>query len=167
MNTLRDNDNELFKFLNTSTSPYHAVQNVREYLLEADFTQLDEQTPWELSTGGYFIERDGSIAAWYFRDLKEASNGLAIVAAHTDSPNLRLKPVLKGDQVGLSQFGVEVYGGALLNSWLDRDLGISGRLITLSTGGVIEENLVQINEPLAKIPQLAIHLNRSVNEKTG
>ena len=96
--------------------------------------------------------------------MKEASNGLAIVAAHTDSPNLRLKPVLKGDQVGLSQFGVEVYGGALLNSWLDRDLGISGRLITLSTGGVIEENLVQINEPLAKIPQLAIHLNRSVNE---
>ena len=55
MNTLRDNDNELFKFLNTSTSPYHAVQNVREYLLEADFTQLDEQTPWELSAGGYFI----------------------------------------------------------------------------------------------------------------
>ena len=121
MNTLRDDDNELFKFLNNSTSPYHAVQNVREYLLEADFTQLDEQTPWELSTGGYFIERDGSIAAWYFRDLKEASNGLAIVAAHTDSPNLRLKPVLKGHQVGLSQFGVEV---ALLNSWLDRDLGI-------------------------------------------
>jgi len=164
VNTLRDNDNELFKFLNTSTSPYHAVQNVRDYLLEADFTQLDEQTPWELSTGGYFIERDGSIAAWYFRNLKEASNGLAIVAAHTDSPNLRLKPVLKGDQVGLSQFGVEVYGGALLNSWLDRDLGISGRLITLSTSGEIEENLVQINEPLAKIPQLAIHLNRSVNE---
>ena len=71
---------------------------------------------------------------------------------------------MKGHQVGLSQFGVEVYGGALLNSWLDRDLGISGRLITLSPNNEIEEHLVQINEPLAKIPQLAIHLNRSVNE---
>ena len=164
MNTLQENHNELFKFLDTSTSPYHAVMNVREHLLNANFTQLDEQMPWKLSTGGYFFERDGSIAAWYFRDTTEALDGLAIVAAHTDSPNLRLKPVLKGNQVGLSQFGVEVYGGALLNSWLDRDLGISGRLITLSPNGTIEENLVQVNEALAKIPQLAIHLNRSVNE---
>ena len=164
MNTLQENHSELFNFLDTSTSPYHAVKNVRDHLLKANFTQLNEQTPWKLSTGGYFIERDGSIAAWYFRNTKEASNGLAIVAAHTDSPNLRLKPVLKGNQVGLSQFGVEVYGGALLNSWLDRDLGISGRLITLSPNNEIEEHLVQINEPLAKIPQLAIHLNRSVNE---
>jgi len=164
VNTLQENHNELFKFLDTSTSPYHAVKNVREHLLEVNFTQLDEQAPWELSTGGYFIERDGSIAAWYFKESEEATNGLAIVSAHTDSPNLRLKPILKGHQVGLSQFGVEVYGGALLNSWLDRDLGISGRLITLSPNGDIKENLVQINEPLAKIPQLAIHLNRSVNE---
>ena len=164
MNTLQENHNELFKFLDASTSPYHAVKSVRDHLVKANFTQLDEKTPWKLSTGGYFFERDGSIAAWYFRNAKEASNGLAIVAAHTDSPNLRLKPVLKGHQVGLSQFGVEVYGGALLNSWLDRDLGISGRLITLSPNDEIEEYLVQINEPLAKIPQLAIHLNRSVNE---
>ena len=161
---LEGNLSELFNFLDTSTSPYHAANNVREYLLEANFNELDEQTPWELSTGGYFVERDGSIVAWYSRNENEASNGLAIVAAHTDSPNLRLKPVLKGEQVGLSQFGIEVYGGALLNSWLDRDLGISGRIVTLSPNSEIEESLVQISQPLAKIPQLAIHLNRSVNE---
>lgn len=159
-----ENIGDLLKFLNTSTSPYHAVDNVRKRLLGEGFSHLDEWAVWEPTTGGHFIERDGSIIAWYQHENIETSQGLAVIAAHTDSPNLRLKPVLKGRQSGLAQFGIEVYGGVLLNSWLDRDLGISGRVITHDSERGINETLVQINEPLAKIPQLAIHLNRNVNE---
>ena len=93
-----------------------------------------------------------------------ACEGLSIAAGHTDSPNLRLKPVLKGEQFGLKQFGVEVYGGSLLNTWLDRELGISGRIVT-SRGGVLTERLIKIDSGVCRIPQLAIHLDRNVNEK--
>lgn len=159
-----ENIGDLLNFLNTSTSPYHAVDNVRKRLLDEGFSHLDEWAVWEPAPGGHFIERDGSIIAWYQHENIATSRGLAIIAAHTDSPNLRLKPVLKGHQSGLSQFGIEVYGGVLLNSWLDRDLGISGRVITHDPEKGLNETLVQVNEPLAKIPQLAIHLNRNVNE---
>ena len=91
-------------------------------------------------------------------------DGFTIVAGHTDSPNLRLKPILNGENFGLKQFGVEVYGGALLNTWLDRDLGISGRIVT-SSNGKLKEHLLMINDPICRIPQLAIHLDRNVNDK--
>ena len=155
---------DLFEFLDSSTSPYHATRNVQKRLLSAGFTLLEEETGWDGTPGGYFFVRDGSIIAWYQDASKAANKGLGIIASHTDSPNLRLKPAVRGTAAGLAQFGVEVYGGPLLNSWLDRDLGISGRLVTRNSLSGFEEILVQINEPLAKIPQLAIHLNRNVNE---
>ena len=155
---------DLFEFLDSSTSPYHATRNVQKRLLSAGFTLLEEETGWDGTPGGYFFVRDGSIIAWYQDESKLANKGLGIIASHTDSPNLRLKPAVRGTAAGLAQFGVEVYGGPLLNSWLDRDLGISGRLVTRNSLSGFEEILVQINEPLAKIPQLAIHLNRNVNE---
>jgi len=97
-------------------------------------------------------------------DNVSVEDGFTIVAGHTDSPNLRLKPILNGENFGLKQFGVEVYGGALLNTWLNRDLGVSGRIVT-SSNGKLKEHLLMINEPVCRIPQLAIHLDRNVNEK--
>ncbi|SVE30453.1 uncharacterized protein METZ01_LOCUS483307, partial [marine metagenome] len=89
---------------------------------------------------------------------------LRIIGAHTDSPNLRVKPVPDHGALGLRQVGVEVYGSALLNSWLDRDLGVSGRLVVRDGDGRVE-HLVRDDRPVARIPQLAIHLDRDVNDK--
>jgi len=109
----------------------------------------------------------GSVVAW--RQPAEAPDGLAfrIVGAHTDSPNLRLKPNPDSGGYGARQLGVEVYGGALWNSWLDRDLGVSGRVTVAAPSGTphpVETRLVLIDRPVARIPQLAIHLDRGANE---
>ena len=153
----------LKEFLDKSTSPYHAVQEVKALLDTAGFIESEEGDP-KNAKGNHYIINDGSLIAWIIPDQISPDSGLSIAAGHTDSPNLRLKPVLKGEQFGLKQFGVEVYGGSLLNTWLDRDLGISGRIVT-SRGGVLTERLIKIDAGVCRIPQLAIHLDRNVNEK--
>jgi aspartyl aminopeptidase len=90
---------------------------------------------------------------------------MRIVGAHTDSPNLRIKPRPDTGRAGYRQLGVEVYGGALLNSWLDRDLGLSGRVSVAGVDGSVDERLLLVDRPLLRIPQLAIHLDRDVNER--
>ncbi len=86
---------------------------------------------------------------------------MRIVGAHTDSPGLRVKPHPDGGRAGWRQLGVEIYGGVLLNSWLDRDLGVAGRLVYADGADI----LVDVAEPIARVPQLAIHLDRDVNER--
>ncbi|MEC9427501.1 MAG: M18 family aminopeptidase [Actinomycetota bacterium] len=153
---------DLCRFIDSSPSPYHAVDEVARRLDEAGFVEigLDDDSP---GPGRHLVRSGGALVAWV--DQGRADDApVRIVGAHTDSPNLRLKPVPDRGAAGCSQLGVEVYGGVLLNSWLDRDLGISGRLAVRDGDGV-RQVLIRDDRPLARIPQLAIHLDRGVNEK--
>lgn len=155
---------DLLAFVHASPTPYHAVAATIVRLSAAGFTVLDETKPWApLAAGNYFVARAGALVAFSVPDSKTL-DGFKIVGAHTDSPNLRLKPNAEYTKEGYRQLGVEVYGGALLNSWLDRDLGLAGRVMVRSGDGIRAE-LVTLARPLCRIPQLAIHLDREVNEK--
>ncbi|MEV5508864.1 M18 family aminopeptidase [Streptomyces orinoci] len=156
----RGHTDDLLTFLAASPSPYHAVANTAERLEKAGFRQVAETDPWDAAGGGKFVIRGGAIVAWYVPDGATAATPFRIVGAHTDSPNLRVKPLPDTGSHGWRQVAVEVYGGTLLNTWLDRDLGLSGR-ITLRDGS---SRLVNVDRPLLRVPQLAIHLDRSVNE---
>jgi aspartyl aminopeptidase len=149
----------LVAFLDASPSPYHAVATAAATLERAGFVDTTAVPGgWEAAAG--FVRRDGSLVAWR-RGRQDAAPSFRVVGAHTDSPNLRLKPLPTTAAHGWQQLAVEVYGGVLLNSWLDRDLGIAGRAV-LRSGGAVP---VLLPEPVARIPQLAIHLDREVNDK--
>lgn len=154
---------DMLDFIEASPSPFHAVAETTRRLLEAGFTKLEESEKWSLTEGGcYFVTRnESSILAFVVGNGASSDHGFRIVGAHTDSPNLRIKPEGGYDQLGYQQVGVEIYGGVLLTTWTDRDLGLSGRVI-VEKDGVIESRLLCINKPLARVPQLAIHLNREV-----
>ena len=154
---------DLLGFLAAGTSPYHAVAEVAARLDAAGFTQVDLAEPWSPAGLGYVV-RGGAIIAWALPPGTEPWTPFRLVGAHTDSPNLRLKPHPDLHRAGWAQLGVEVYGGALWNSWLDRDLGLSGRLAVADGSDRLREVLVRVDEPLCRIPQLAIHLDRGVNE---
>ncbi|HEX9258995.1 MAG TPA: M18 family aminopeptidase, partial [Acidimicrobiales bacterium] len=150
----------LIEYLAASPSPYHAVATAAARLDGAGFARLDERAAWEPTSAGY-VARGGTLVAWRRHPDAPAEQPMRIVGAHTDSPNLRIKPRPDTGAAGWRQIGVEVYGGALLNSWLDRDLGLSGRVVL--RGG--EVRLLAVDRPLARVPQLAIHLDRDVNDK--
>lgn len=151
----------LLSFLHASPSPYHAVDTAKGLLLAAGFRELNERDAWTDVTGSCFVTRGGALIAWSANQIDPAVHGFHIIGAHTDSPNLRIKPNPSVNNVGYRQIGVEIYGGTLNNTWLDRDLGISGRLV-LKDGST---RLVLIDRPIARVAQLAIHLDREVNEK--
>ncbi|MFE2677190.1 M18 family aminopeptidase [Streptomyces hygroscopicus] len=155
----RGHTDDLMSFLRASPSPYHAVANAAERLEKAGFRQVEETAPWDGEAGGRFVLRGGAIIAWYVPEGASPATPYRIVGAHTDSPNLRVKPIPDTGAHGWRQIAVEIYGGVLLNTWLDRDLGISGRL-TLRDG---THHLVTVDRPLLRVPQLAVHLDRSVN----
>lgn len=155
---------DLLAYLSASPSPYHAVASTRSRLEAAGYVELHERSVWDPKglRRRCFVVRGGAIIAWDGSGGRDPiANGFRIVGAHTDSPNLRVKPNPEVSAVGYRQLAVEVYGGVLSNSWLDRDLGLSGRLV-LRDGTVA---LVQIGRPLARVTQLAIHLDREVNER--
>lgn len=154
----------LRSFLDASPSPFHAVATASELLDAAGFTRLDETEVWATSVGRHYVVRGGSLVAWVLDGPDQLDGGFRLVGAHTDSPNLRIKPRPDTGRAGYRQLAVEVYGGVLLNSWLDRDLGLSGRVAVRggTTGSAV--HLVRIDQPLLRIPQLAIHLDRGVNE---
>ncbi|MFF7970611.1 M18 family aminopeptidase [Streptomyces sp. NPDC007905] len=154
----RGHTDDLMSFLAASPSPYHAVANTAERLEKAGFRQVAETDAWDGSSGGKFVLRGGAIVAWYVPEGAAPHTPFHIVGAHTDSPNLRVKPQPDSGGHGWRQVAVEIYGGPLLNSWLDRDLGLAGRL-TLRDGSTA---LVNVDRPLLRVPQLAIHLDRTV-----
>ena len=156
---------DLLAFLAASPTPYHAVTSASARLRERGFRELDERAAWASLAGGrFFLTRnDGALVAFVLPASGKVS-GFRIVGAHTDSPNLRLKPHAAYEKHGYRQLGVEVYGGALLASWLDRDLGVSGRVI-VRDGATLKTRLLAIDRPIARVAQLAIHLDRDVNEK--
>ena len=168
MNSDRQRFNrELMDFLAASPTPFHAVHEMTRRLAEAGFRHRPETDPWRLEPGGrYFTTRnDSSIIAWTVPARSALPDaGLRMVGAHTDSPCLKVKPQPELDKNGYLQLGVEVYGGALLNPWFDRDLSLAGRVSYLDRGGALAHDLVDFKEPVAVIPSLAIHLDREANE---
>lgn len=155
----RGHTDDLMSFLAASPTPYHAVANAAERLEKAGFRQVAETDAWDGTAGGKYVLRGGAIIAWYVPEGAEAHTPFRIVGAHTDSPTLRVKPRPDSGAHGWRQVAVEIYGGPLLNSWLDRDLGLAGRL-SLRDGTTC---LVDVDRPLLRVPQLAIHLDRAVN----
>ena len=156
---------DLCQFLNSSPTPFHAVQSIKHQLIDKDFQELRESQLWETMRGGkYYVTRgETSIVAWV-QGESFPDHGAHIIGAHTDSPNLRLKPHPNITRNGYRQLGVEVYGGVLLGTWTDRDLSLAGRVFIESANGLKTHSLL-CDRPLIRIPQLAIHLNREVNEK--
>ena len=184
----------LIDYLRASPSPFHAVASSARLLSVAGFTAVTESAPMPTSPGRYLVARGGSLVAWSTERAAGPATPFRVVGAHTDSPNLRIKPQPDVARAGVRQLGVEVYGGPLLSSWLDRDLGLSGRVAVRrsaassamvghgSAVGLGDDDvrrvmvapgdagptgvatlLVHIDEPLLRVAQLAIHLDRSVN----
>ncbi len=145
-----------------SPSPFHAVAHAVSLLEEAGFSPRVESEAWSGGAGRHFVVRDGSVVAWVVPDDWSPTKGMALVGAHTDSPNLRFKPQPDVPATGFRQVGVEVYGGVLLNSWLDRDLGYSGR-IAIRDGQRHTVQLTRVDEPIFRVPQLAIHLDGEIS----
>jgi aspartyl aminopeptidase len=156
---------DLLRFLQRSPTPYHAVEAAASRLLAAGFQKLSLADSWRsLAPGGYVVAREGTLIAFVLPAAPRVGS-FALVGAHTDSPNLRLKPLAEIARHGYRQLGVEVYGGALLSSWLDRDLGLAGRVLVRGAGAQPEARLLMIERPLLRVTQLAIHLDRDVNER--
>lgn len=158
----KDRASDLCRYVDASPSPFHAVAESVRRLEEAGFRSLDADDS-RPDPGRWYLRSGGALVAWVDED-RSPDGPLRIIGAHTDSPNLRVKPLPDHGGLGLRQVGVEVYGGALLNSWLDRDLGMSGRLV-IREGAGRSERLVRDDRPVARIPQLAIHLDRGVTDK--
>ncbi|MCF6524084.1 M18 family aminopeptidase [Streptomyces sp. JJ36] len=156
----RGHTDDLMSFLTQAPTPYHAVRAAADLLEKAGFRQLEETAEWDGAAGGRYVLRGGALIAWYVPEGATPATPFRIVGAHTDSPNLRVKPLPDTGAHGWRQVAVEVYGGTLLNTWLDRDLGLAGRL-TLKDGST---RLVNVDRPLLRVPQLAIHLDRQVND---
>jgi len=153
---------DLLAFIDESPTPFHACATAAARLDQAGFSRVDETEDWSTEAGQrHYLVRDGSLVAWSIPSAAEPTTPFRIVGAHTDSPNLRVKPHPDVERAGAQLLAAEVYGSALFNSWLDRDLGIAGRVAL--RGGRLE--LVRIDRPVARIPQLAIHLDREVNSK--
>ena len=155
---------DLKTFLDTSLTSWHAVKEIGNRLAFRDFQPLNEVEKWDLEPGKrYFLARNGSLCAFCLPNKKPT--GAILLASHTDSPALKLKPYPSYQTENFLQLGVEVYGSPLLTSWLNRDLSIAGRVIVTNEQGEQEEKLIHIDDAFGFIPQLAIHLDREVNEK--
>ncbi|MEO6603118.1 MAG: M18 family aminopeptidase [Polyangiaceae bacterium] len=152
---------DLLSFLDASKTPYHAVRELSRRLTAAGFRRFQEPDAWQVDPGarGFVVRAGGSIVAFEVGSKPPADAGFILIGAHTDSPNLRLKPQPEVSNVGYRQLSVEVYGGVLLSTWLDRDLSVAGRVV-FADG---KTELVDLGRSVCRIPNLAIHLNREVN----
>jgi aspartyl aminopeptidase len=154
-----DHLRDLVDFVRAAPSSYHAVAELARRLSGAGFSAQAEADAWDSSPGGHFLVREGSLIAWRMPDGARALTPFRMVGAHTDSPTFKLKPNPDLTSAGYDQLGVEIYGGPLLNSWLDRELGLAGRLVTEDDVRLVK------TEAIARIPQLALHLDRGVNDE--
>ncbi len=155
----------LCEFLDASPTPFHAVMTMASKLESEGFTRLDERDSWrDLAPGRYFVTRNASsIIALTLPETDLAETGFKMMGAHTDSPCLKVKPNPEKVEQGLYQLAVEVYGGALLNPWFDRDLSMAGRVSYLDNNHTLQHTLVDFKKAIATIPSLAIHLDREAN----
>ena len=158
----QDFNEGLLGFLDASATPFHATLNMTMMLQNAGFIKLDERDRWSLEEGKrYFVTRnDSAVIAFTY----PSSKSYTMIGTHTDSPNLKLKPNSVIKEHGVVKFGVESYGGLLLNPWFDRDLSLAGRVSYLNSQNVIKDTLIDVKKPIAVIPSLAIHLDDKANK---
>jgi aspartyl aminopeptidase len=162
----RQHAQQLLDFIDGSPSPWHAAASIETAARAFQFERLDETAKWQLQPGGrYYVVRDDSSIVLFVLGYKApAESGFSIVGAHTDSPGLRLRPNPATASDGLVRLGVEIYGGPILATFTDRDLSLAGRISYVDDRERIVHKLVQFERPLLRLPNLAIHMNRSVNE---
>lgn len=157
----------LLDFIDESPSPWHVVKTVESQLALFQFEKLDETEVWSLKSGGryYVVRGDSSIIAFLHGQKSVAETGFKIIGAHTDSPSLRIKSNPTRTIANLEQLNVEIYGGAILATFADRELSLAGRVNYQTEKGELKQSLVHFEKPLLRLPNLAIHLNRNVNEE--
>jgi aspartyl aminopeptidase len=150
---------DLLRFIDASPTPYHAVAEAARRLEAAGFARLAETEPWSLPPGArhYVVRSESSLLAFEVGEAPPADAGFLAIGAHTDSPNLRIKPAPDVTAHGCRQLAVEPYGGVLLHTWLDRDLSLAGRAVLATPRGLVSVRL-DFARPLLRIPNLAIHL---------
>jgi len=156
---------ELLQFIQASPSPFHTVATAGKMLKDAGFEELDMAGKWELAPGGrYFVRVYGSTLLAFAAGEKEGP--LRLTAAHTDFPCFRLKPQAGIRKEGYGLLNVEKYGGMMLRTWLDRPLGLAGKVVLRSEDVFTPTvRLVNFPKPLLTIPSLAIHMDREVNDE--
>ena len=159
----QDFNEGLLGFLDASPTPFHATLNMRMMFENAGFKKLIESDKWDLKKGEkyYVIRNDSSIIAFTYTK----SSNYTMLGAHTDSPNLKLKPNAVIKEHGVVKFGVESYGGLLLNPWFDRDLSLAGRVSYLNSNDEVQDTLINVEKSIAIIPSLAIHLDNKANKE--
>lgn len=159
-----NNAQDLLSFLDRSPTAWHAVDLMTTQFKKEGFEKISESDPWNLKPGGrYVVTRNGSSLCAFVLPKKTPVRA-HLVATHTDSPGFKLKPNAEFYKENMLMLGVEIYGGPLIASWLNRDLGIAGRIVYIDAKGQIKESLVRIDDSPVVLPQLAIHLDRQVNE---
>ncbi|KAI8639221.1 peptidase M18 [Parasitella parasitica] len=161
---------DFIEFVNKSPSPFHATFEASEILKAAGFKEIKERDSWNdgliQRNGKYFFTRNGSaLVAFEVGGKYNPGNGFSIIGAHTDSPCLKIKPISKKDKSGYLEVGVQLYGGGIWHTWFDRDLSVAGRVLVEQEDGTFKHTLVKVDRPILRIPTLAIHLDRTVNEK--
>lgn len=156
----------LLDYIDVSPSPWHVVATTSAMLKANGFKCLRENEPWQFKKNGrYFVVRDGaSIIAFVLGKQPIAEAGFRMVGAHTDSPGLRIKPKATQSNNGIAQLGVEVYGGPILATFTDRDLSLAGR-VNVKNGHGFDTHLIKFDQSVVRLPNLAIHMNREVNDK--
>lgn len=158
---------DLIQFIEKSPSPFHTVESIKNMLVPSGFTNLNTEDKWSLVPGGkYFVTRNNSaIIAFVIGTGDPESSGFHLIGAHTDSPSFRVKPLPQISVEGYLKLNVETYGGPILNTWLDRPLSLAGRVVLRGTSFFQPQSILYRSErPLLVIPNLAIHMNRKVNE---
>lgn len=155
----------LLDYLNESWTQFHATAEAKQQLIDAGFHLLSENEEWDLKPGGrYFFTRNMScLVAFAIGEKYSIGNGFHVIAAHTDSPCLKLKPKSASYKSGYLMVNVQTYGGGLWHTWFDRDLSVAGRVIVRSEDGSFLHKLVKVERPLLRVPTLAIHLDRTGN----
>lgn len=164
---MRDAVADLLAFIDRAPTPYHAVAEVARRLRTAGFRSLEESEIWDLSPGDrhLVVRGDGSLLAFEVGTSLPSDAGFRVIGAHTDSPNLRLKPLADRSADGYRQLAVEPYGGLLLHTWLDRDLSLAGRVSLRDGEGGVRSALLDFRRPLLRVPSLAIHLYPELREQ--
>ncbi|MBN8615602.1 MAG: M18 family aminopeptidase [Deltaproteobacteria bacterium] len=159
-----DAADDLLAFLRASPTPWHAVTETVRRLVAAGYRELSEGDAWRIAPGDkvYVIRAGSTILALEIGEASPVTSGIRWIGAHTDSPNLRTKPNADLKRSGQYQLGVEVYGGVLLHTWLDRDLSLAGRVLVRGPEGLVH-HLIDAERAIARVPSLAIHLDRNVN----
>jgi aspartyl aminopeptidase len=164
--TAKQHVKQLLDFIDKSPSPWHAVASIEAAIEAFQFVRLNETAKWQLQAGGrYYVMRDdSSIVLFVLGHKAPAESGFKIAGAHTDSPGFRIRPNAATVSDGIARLGVEIYGGPILATFADRDLSLAGRISYIDEKGNIAYKLVRFDRPLLRLPNLAIHMNRSVNE---